>query len=188
MQSVDPVAVQFDRELDEIRIPLDDALDGERLGEVHRVVLQFEGDLRAARQLGGRLQVEAPRALAGPFPARLSGFAGAGQDGDLLGGHESGVKPDAELANEFGVRTLGFGQLLQEGLGAGMGDGPEVLDQFGPRHAHPGVGDGQGLGGFVRLDRDAQRDLRLMDCFGPGSLQEAQPLAGIRGIRHQLPG
>ncbi len=54
LHGVQPLGVQFNRERHKARIALDDALDGAFLREILRVVLEFQRDFGAARQIGGR--------------------------------------------------------------------------------------------------------------------------------------
>ena len=85
-------------------------------------------------------------------------FAGLARDDlDLVGDHEDGVEADAELADEVGVLAGVAGELGEEVLGAGAGDGAEVRDEIFLVHADAGVGDGEGLLGFVELEVDARR-------------------------------
>ena len=53
------------------------------------------------------------------------------------------------------------GELGEEVLGAGAGDGAEVRDEIFLVHADAGVGDGQGLVGFVEFEIDARRSIPL---------------------------
>jgi hypothetical protein len=91
---------------------------------------------------------------------------------------------DAELAD---LRHVGLGlvELGDEGGGAGLGDGPQVLDQILPAHADAVVGDGDLPPGLVDGKPDAElrlarRQLRLGDGF------VAQPVAGIGGVGDEL--
>jgi hypothetical protein len=74
---------------------------------------------------------------------------------------------------------------LEKRLGAGVGDGAEVLHQFVVRHADAVVGDGQGLGLLVGGDVDFQRQRRLMECF-LGGLDVAELFHRVRGVGNQL--
>ena len=105
---------------------------------------------------GDLLDVEACLAVAGPLIGLL--FAGLARDDlNLVGDHEDGVKADAELADEVGVLAGIAGELGEEILGAGAGDGAEVRDEVFLVHADAGVGDGEGLVGFVKFEVDARR-------------------------------
>lgn len=58
-------------------------------------------------------------------------------------GHEvDGVEPDAELSDHAQVRILR--QRLHKVRRSGAGDGSQVGDEVGFRHAHSGVSDSQG--------------------------------------------
>src|SRR5262249_6836882 len=82
---------------------LDDVLGGVVAAVLGVVGLEVEGDGGArAFALG---VAEGVGAVAGGFPARGVGLAGAARDqGDLVGDHERGVEADAELADQLGRR------------------------------------------------------------------------------------
>ena len=111
----------------------------------------------------------------------------AGVDGDFVRDHEGRVEADAELADEGGgflARVL-RGKLVQEGLGAGAGDGAEAFGQVFAGHADAVVREGQRLG--VRIDRDLDRERRaVLDEFGLGDRFVAQLLAGVGGVGDEL--
>jgi hypothetical protein len=87
-----------------------------------------------------------------------------GVDLDGLGHHERRVEAHAELADEPRVLLLALAQRLEKGLGAGMGDRPEVFDQLLPGHAEPEVLDGEGLGLVVRRDVDLEVEPSRRRC------------------------
>ena len=99
------------------------------------------------------------------------------------------VEADAELADEVGVLLGVAGELREEVLRAGAGDGAEVRDEVFLVHADAGVGDGEGL---VRLRRargrcagvDAIADERLVGVVGEG--QVAQLVERVGGVGDQL--
>jgi hypothetical protein len=62
----------------------------------------------------------------------------------------------AALADQADVRLLVLGELLEEGLGAGMGDGAEVLHQLVVGHADASVGDRERARRFVGGERDGR--------------------------------
>ena len=143
LHRVDPLAVQFQREGHEVGVPLDDAFQVAGLREFLGFVLEAEGDLSARGGVRSRLERVAIATLAGPFPTLGAGRLRAGYDRHLLGHHEGGIKADTKLADEPGVWLLLLGQSLEEGLGARVRDGPQVLDELVPVHANARVGDGQ---------------------------------------------
>ena len=106
LRGVDRFAVEGDGEGDEVRVPLDDLADAVRLGEL--LILEVEQDRRAARQVGGGLDLVAGLAVGLPFPAVLARFAGAGGDGHFVRRHEGRVEADAELPDEAGVPLAGL--------------------------------------------------------------------------------
>jgi hypothetical protein len=123
---------------------------------------------------GNLINVEAGLAVAGPLICLL--FAGLARDDlNLVGDHEDGVEADAELADEVGVLAGVAGELCEEVLGAGAGDGAEVRDEVFLVHADAGVGDGEGLVGFVEFEVDARRvdaiaDEGLIGVVGEGEV------------------
>ena len=82
------------------------------------------------------------------------------------------------------VALLGLG-LLDEGLGAGLGDGAEVLDQFLLAHADAGVGDGERLPFLVGRDGDREAGLAL-EQLGLGDRLVAELVERVGGVRDQL--
>ena len=111
------------------------------------------------------------------------GPSAARGDHDLVGDHESGIKTDAELAdNGGGFLARVFGRkLVQEGLGAGAGDGAETAGQVFAGHADAVVREGQRLG--VRIDRDLDRERSaVLDELRLGDRLVAQLLAGVGGV------
>ena len=96
---------------------------------------------------------------------------------------KDGVEADAELADEGGgflARVFGR-ELVQEGLGAGAGDGAEPAGQVFAGHADAIVREGQRLG--VGIDRDLDRERSaVLDQFRLGDRLVAQLLAGVGGV------
>ena len=138
-----------------------------------------------ARIVAGDLfDVEAGLAVAGPLICLV--FAGLARDDlNLVGDHEDGVEADAELADEVGVLAGVAGELGEEVFGAGAGDGAEVRDEVFLVHADAGVGDGEGLVGFVEFEVDARRvdaiaDESLVLLVGEGEV--AQLVERIGGV------
>ena len=101
--------------------------------------------------LAGRRDLESGAARGRPGPDLVGAGTAAGHD-DALGHHEGGIEADAELADQAGA-VLGLGQTRQEGLGAGAGDGAEIVDQLLPVHADAGIGDAQRVGFLVGMMR-----------------------------------
>ena len=136
----------------------------------------------------GLFDLEAGLAVGGPLEGLV--FAGlAGEDLDLVGDHEDGVEADAELSDEVGVFPGVAGELGEEVLGAGAGDGAEVRDEVFLVHADAGVGDGEGLVGFVELEVDARRvdavaDERFVPVVDEGEVTELVERVG--GVGDEL--
>ncbi len=133
--------------------------------------------------LGG-LDVEAGLAVAGPAIGLL--FAGfARDDFDLVGDHEGAVEADAELADEVGVLFGVAGELREEVLGAGAGDGAEVRDEVVFAHADAGVGDGEGVVRFVELEIDAGVEGEALEgLVGQGEV--TQLIERVGGVGDEL--
>ncbi len=116
--------------LDEVGILLDDLAEAPGLEELLAVLPQVQNHVGAARLLVERLDRE--RALpvgfrADPFAAGQAGQAG--NDRDPVGHHERGVEAERELADQLGpVLDVGVAEGLEEGAGAGLGDGAQVLN------------------------------------------------------------
>ena len=125
------------------------------------VLLEGHDDGGAAgRAIGGviggdRLDRVALDAVGGPAEA-LVRAPGAADDGDLARDHEGGVEAHAEAADDVDGVTLGLGVGLLEGLGAGVGDGAEVLLELGLGHADAVVGDGDGAVVLVKGHVDGE--------------------------------
>ena len=166
------VVGEEDGEGDVVGVLLDDLLQTPAVGVLRALFVEVDEDGgaggRARVGAGDLFDVEAGLAVGGPLVGLL--FAGlAREDLDLVGDHEDGVEADAELADEVGVFLGVAGELGEEVLGAGAGDGAEVRDEVFLVHADAGVGDGEGLVGFVELEVDARRidavaDERLVAC------------------------
>ena len=159
------------------------------LGKFLRGVIEMKGDARPALRRGlerERSDGEGALAVRRPAPG-LVGPGAARVDHDLVGDHEGGIKADAELADNGGgflARVLGR-KLVQEGLGAGAGDGAEPAGQVLAGHADAVVREGQRLG--VGIDRDLDRERSaVLDELGLGDRLVAQLLAGVGGVGDEL--
>ena len=134
--------------------------------------LKWSSDGGAGDGALGGLDLEAGLAVAGPAPGLL--FAGLARDDfHAVGHHEGAVEADAELADEVGILLRVSGELRQEVLGAGAGDGAEVRDQVLLVHADAGVGDGEGLLLLVQFQIDARIEgKRLVGILGEGQVAQ----------------
>ena len=186
LHGVHDLAVELDGEGDEGAVFLQDLLDAPLLREVLGLVLQVQNDPGAT---GGKLrrggEGVGAGALAGPDVGRGVELPGLGEHLNLLGGHESGVETDAELADEVGVFLAAFGEGFEEGFGAGVGDGAEVFDQLLAGHPEAGVLDHQRLGLFIGRDGDLQRAVGVVDGFF-GQLEVAKFLGRIGGVGNKF--
>jgi hypothetical protein len=77
---------------------------------------------------------------------------------DAVGNEVGGVEAHAELADHTDV-CAGL-EHLHEGLGAGLGDSTQVVNELSLAHADTSVLDGQGVGGLVSGDLDLELGLR----------------------------
>merc|ERR1711878_107506 len=107
-----------------------------------------------------------------------------GVDGDLVRHQVGGVETNAELPDHGDVGASG--QSLHEGLGAGLGDGAEVVDHVGLGHADTGVDDCERLGVAVRDNLDEQLILSLK-LAGVSERLIPDLIQSIGGIGDQLP-
>ncbi len=180
---------EVDRNRDRAGMVAHDTLEGAGLQEFLRGVVQMKGDagsaLRRVFEGQGR---DGERALAVRRPA--PGFVrsgAAGVDGDFVGHHEGRIEADAELPDERGgflARVFGR-ELVEEGLGAGAGDGAKPVRQVFAGHANAVVRKGQRLG--VGIDRDLDRERRaVLDQLGLGDRFVAQLLAGVGRVRDEF--
>ena len=155
LDRVDPLSIQVDWKRDKRAVPLQDLPDPPFLAEFGALVLQLDDHLAApalARALVDRI---AAGPVAGPKEPGLGLAPGMGVNPDGFRDHEGRVESDAELPDEPRGLLVAFAQGLQECLGAGVRDRPEILHQFGLGHPDPEVLDREGLclviGGYVDL-------------------------------------
>ena len=140
-------------------------------------------DRGAALLALGRRHGEASAAVRGPH----EGLVLAGPPGnhiDAAGDDEGRIEADAELADEVHV-PLRLLDAFHEGLGAGLGDGAQILDQFVVTHADAVVGDGQRLGRLVGRDGDPEVGIALQQ-FGGRNGFVAQLVERIGGVGDEL--
>ena len=184
---------QLDRKLDVVGIGSNDAFDLVGFKILLCVLLQMQHDLGAARHAFRRLRIrrrdlEAGAAFRCPDP-RLGLAGAAAGDHDAIRHHEGRVEADAELADQAGAFpgfVLAFVETGQEGLGAGPGDGAEIVDQLLPLHADAGVAHGECRGCLVRRDPDRGR-VALGQQVRPRDRLVAQLVAGVRCVGNQFP-
>ena len=109
----------------------------------------------------------------------------AADDGDLARHHEGGVEAHAKAADDVHGVALGLGVGGLELLGAGVGDGAEVLLELLCRHADAVVGDRDGSGVLVKGHVDGEVCLVHLH----GAVREAlevELVDGVRGVGDQL--
>ncbi len=94
---------------------------------------------------------------------------------------EGRIKAHPELADEIDP----LARLFHEGLGAGFGNGAQIVDEFVLAHANAAVGDGQRLGRLVGGDDDIEQR-RLFQKGGRGNGLIAQLVQRIGCIGNQF--
>ena len=90
------------------------------------------------------------------FPQHGGGaiLVGKGVDGHLIGGHERGIKAQAEVADDAALVIAGV--ILQKFLGAGKGHLVDVLFHFLGGHANAVIGEAQFARFLIHRDGDPQ--------------------------------
>ena len=173
------------------RLRPDEALDRRPFGVAGRIRHQMQYDAGAPPRRLGRHRIdrrdgEAAFAVGRPHPGRVR--TGAPRNHvHPVGDHEGRIEADAEPADQRGflVRLGGFDP-VDEGFGAGPGDGAERLHHLLAAHADAVVFDGELFG--IRIEPDRDPRLRIVaEQRGRGDRFVAQPLAGIGGVGDQLP-
>jgi len=135
LDRVDAFAVKIDGKLHEGGIAFEDVLDLRGEAEFGAVVLELHDDLAAPPLPFGFLDRIFAGTVGLPDVAGLGKPPRMGVNLHAFCHHERAVEANAKLADQAGVLGLAFAQGLEKRLGAGVGDGAEILDQFGPRHA-----------------------------------------------------
>ena len=103
----------------------------------------------------------------------------------LICDHERRVKAHTKLTDEILWRVPTFLEGLEEGFGAGMRDGAEILDHLVVRHADAVIGDSDGLGVAVDGDVDIEFQLGVLDVL-LGTLDDAHLLHRVGGVGNEL--
>ena len=146
----------------------------------------MQDDLGAATGLLHRFDAVVAGAFRFPAHALRCRQAGAPRDErDPVRDDESGIKSDAELADQVGVVFLVAGELLEELFGPGLGDGADVGDDLVARHADAVVGHGNGAIGLVHADADFQVGIVLIQS-AIGNGRKAQLVRRIRRIGNEF--
>ena len=149
---------------DELGVLLDEVLQAALLEVLELVVLEVEDHLGTAAHGLGVVLGHGEGAASLGLPPVLLVVVVLGVHDNLLGDEVGGVETDAELANHGDVGARG--ERLHEGLGAGPGDGTEVVHEVSLGHADAGVDDGEGVVGLVGHDVDEQLGLRKIGRLG----------------------
>ena len=124
--------------------------------------------------------------VAFPAHALVGGVAGtAAEHLNTAGDDKGGIEADAELADQLSVLTAVAGHAGEKLLGAGAGDGTQVVDHLFPVHADAVVGDGERA--FVLVHREPDPGLRIVfQQLGVVERPETQFVAGVGGVGYQL--
>jgi hypothetical protein len=147
---------------------------------------QVQHDVGAAGGLVDGVDLEVAGAFAAPAHTLVGAQAGAaGLDGDAVGHDVAAVEAHAELADELGVALLIAREAAHEVLGAGLGDGAQVVDGLLRAHADAVVPDGEGAGLFVNQDAHVQVG-RVFIQGGVVERLKAQLVAGVGRVGDQL--
>ena len=128
-------------------------------------------------------------AVAGGFPAHPALHRHAGPtrvNGDLVRDDEAGVEAHSELPDELQILGTVPGERLKEVPGAGLGDGPQVLDDLLVAHADAVVPHGDGPCLVVVLDMDPEIAVTFVEVIVRQRL-EAQLVRGVGSVRDEFP-
>merc|ERR1719225_2006799 len=174
---------QPDGVADELRVLLDDLLDLLLLEVLGLVLLHLEDNLGAAAQGLPAVGLDGEGPTSRGLPDVLLVVVVLGGDGDLVSNQVGGVETHAELTNH-GYVSPGR-ESLHEGLGPGLGDGPEVVDHVSLGHANTGVNDGEGIGIRVRDDLD-EEFLLVVQLAGISEGLVPDLVQGIGGVGDQF--
>ena len=163
--------------------------DGAHAPVVQEIIFPFtqvQGDFGAAVRFGDVIN----GVFAFPFGFPQHAVLGAvacrtGAHGDFVRHDERRVETDAELADQLAVFRLVRAHGLQERLGAGFRDGPEVVDHLVAVHPDAVIGDGQGAVLFIKRDAHAQLAVAFVQ-IRVRQRAEAQLVRRIRGVGNQL--
>ncbi|MNQ81504.1 hypothetical protein D3C85_965270 [compost metagenome] len=173
-----------DRQGNMVRIAAQDLAQLPAIQQLVLVGAQVQRHIRATARLfsGGNREL----ALAVRFPLdRVRRASAAAHHRDLVRHDERRIETHAELADELRILLLVARQLREKLPRTRTGNRAQVGHGLVARQTDPVVRNRDRAGGLVVADRDRQfaiafQQLRLVDGL------EAQLVAGIRRVRHQL--
>ena len=177
------LGVELDGEADELGVLLDEVLDALLLEVLGHVLLEVEDDAGTTADggLGGGGDGEGSAGLGAPGVGLV--VVALGGDLDLVGDEVGRVETNTELSDHGDVGSGGEG--LHEGLGSGLGDGTEVVDEVGLGHADTGILNGEGVVGLVGDELDVEVGLGVQNGrVGEGLVTDL--VEGIGGVGDQL--
>ena len=163
---------------------LDELADGLLLEELLLIGLDAEDDLGTTTKRLVLRGADGEGTTGGGLPDVLVVVVVLGDDGDLVGDEVGGVETDTELTDHRDIGGTGL-ESLHEGLGAGVGDGTEVVDEVGLGHTDTGIADGEGLVGLIGDDLDVEV-LAGVELGGVGEGLVTDLVEGIGGVGNQL--
>jgi hypothetical protein len=175
---------QLDGVRDELGVLLDDLSDSLLVKVLFQVVLD-EQLHRGSSSEPGALGVlgDGEGSTGGRLPDVLLVVVVLGGDLDLLGNEVRRVETDTELTDHADVGT--GGESLHEGLGTGLGDRTEVVDQVGLGHTNTGIPDGKGTLLLVGSDSDVELLLSVeLGRVGQSGISDL--VEGIGGVGDEL--
>mmetsp|Transcript_13844 Transcript_13844/g.28219 ORF Transcript_13844/g.28219 Transcript_13844/m.28219 type:complete len:405 (-) Transcript_13844:193-1407(-) len=203
VEGVDSVSVEVDGIPHEVGISFEDLFDGGFVGVVAAFGAEMEDYGRAAVLADGVGEGgDGVRSRAGGRPDERRGVGrrrvggGFGTHVDPVGHHEPGIKAHPEFADDAlsdgGVCPSSSASqlrlhvhLLDEGLGARSGNGPQIAHHVVSRHADAGIRNGQRVGRLVGRDADFEGDGRVIAAVAAdfsGGLEMAQFFEGVGGV------
>merc|ERR1712032_1717729 len=178
--------VQLDGEPDELGVFLHQVLQAALLKELRLILLQVADHLGSTLHLTVHelaVLLDGEGSASGGLPDVLLVIVVLADHADLVGDEVCGVETDTELSDHGNITACGHG--LHERLGAGLGDGAEVIHQLVLGHANSRILDGQGGVGLVGDDLDVEVWLRL-DLLGIGDRLVADLVQSIGGVGNQF--
>ena len=173
--------VEKDWKGDVIRVLLDHLVDLPTVGVLLARLAEMHDHIRAKAVSFCFSDFECALAVACPL-IRLVLAGLAADDIHPVCHHEGGIETHAKLANEIRVPIRIAGQVGQEVLGAGTGNGAEILSQFFFIHANAGVADGECLLVLViKADLDLRIKRKGLELIF-GECQVLQLVECVRGV------
>ena len=168
-----------DRQADVVGVLANNAFEFPGAGIVQCVFHQVQGDAGAAGGALNRLNLEVTCAAAHPAHAFADGQASTARlHRDFVSHDKTRVKAHAKLTDQLGVGLLVARELGDKIFGAALGNRAQMVDRLLLVHADAVVGDGEGLGVFVKTDPHFQVGRVFVQCTVVNGFK-TQLVAGI---------